>query len=190
VLCCDLRGFTALSEGVEPELVMGVLKDYHAAIGALCATYEATLERFAGDRVMPLFNDPLPCPNPAERTVRLAVALRERIGAMAQTWRALELDLSFRIGVACGYATPGQIGFEGRYDYAAVGRVPSLSAGLCDCALDGQILVSQRVLAAVQELVVTEPPESLGIGGFARPIRAHGVLHLRDAAGLGTPLPG
>jgi class 3 adenylate cyclase len=139
---------------------------------------------------MLLFNDPLPCPNPAERAVRLAVALRERIGTLAEGWRALELDLGFRTGVTYGYATLGQIGFEGRYDYAAVGPVPSLSAGLCDCAADGQVLVNQRVFAAVQDLVVTAPPESLQISGFARPIRAHAVLSLRDAASVGAPLPG
>jgi adenylate cyclase len=181
VLSCDLRGFTALSEGMEPELVMGVLKDYHACIGVLSEKFEATLERFAGDGVMLLFNDPLPCPNPAERAVRMGVALRQRIGAIAETWRKLEFDIGFRIGVAYGYATLGQIGFEGRYDYAAIGPIPSLASGLCENTGDGQILVSQRVLAAVQDLVETAPMHDLRIRGFARPVRAHNVLCLRSA---------
>ena len=187
VLSCDLRGFTALSEGMEPELVMGVLKEYHACIGTLSETFEATLERFAGDSVMLLFNDPLPCPNPAERAVRMAVALRHYIGALAESWRKLEFDIGVRVGVAYGYATLGQIGFEGRYDYAAIGPIPSLASGLCDNAADGQILISQRVLAAVRGIVEVTPLDNLQLRGFARPVRAHNVVCLCDAGSEAQP---
>jgi class 3 adenylate cyclase len=179
VLFCDLRGFTAFSETAEPEEVMGVLREYHAAMGDLIFQFEGTLERFAGDGLMVFFNDPLPCPDPAAQAVRLALAMRQRVGELTGTWRKHGYQLDFGVGIALGYATLGKIGFEGRFDYGAIGSVTNLASRLCDEARGGQILLSQRVYAQVEELVEAEPVGELTLKGFHRPVTTYTVLRLK-----------
>jgi class 3 adenylate cyclase len=179
VVFCDLRGFTAFSETAEPEEVIGVLREYHAAMGALIFQFEGTLERFAGDGLMVFFNDPFPCPDPAARAVRMAVAMRERVSESAAAWRKRGHELGFGVGIALGYATLGRIGFEGRSDYGAIGPVTNLAARLCDEARRGQILISQRVYGAVEGLVDAEPAGELVLKGFHRPLSAYNVLRLK-----------
>jgi len=181
VVFCDLRGFTAFSETAEPEEVMGVLREYHAAMGALIFQYEGTLERFAGDGLMVFFNDPLPCSDPAERAVRMAVAMRERVSELAVGWRKRGHELGFGMGIALGYATLGRIGFEGRFDYGAIGTVTNLASRLCDEAKDGQILISQRVHAAIEGLVIAEPVGQFALKGFHRPMAAYALRALSPA---------
>ncbi len=176
VVFCDLRGFTAFSETAEPEDVMDVLRDYHAAIGALVHQYEGTVERFAGDGVMILFNDPLPCPDHALRAVRMAVEIRARIRALAEGWHRQGHELGFGVGVAQGYATLGRIGFEGRYDYAAIGTVVNLASRLCDAAKDGQILINEPVLAATGKIAPAEPLGELSLKGLHNPVSAYNVI--------------
>jgi len=182
VLACDLRGFSNVSESMEPEVAMDVLKTYHACIGNLAESFEATIERFAGDRVVMVFNDPMPSPNAPEQAVRMGVALRDRIAQAAQTWRGIDIDVALRIGIAFGYATLGQIGFEGRYEYAAIGPVPILASRLCDHAADWRIVVTQRVLTAIQDTVEAESLGDLQLEGFTRSIRASNILRLREGA--------
>jgi class 3 adenylate cyclase len=179
VLFCDLRGFTAFSETGEPEEVMEVLREYHEAMGNLIFRFEGTLERFAGDGLMVFFNDPLPCPDPAARAVKMAVAMRECVGKLCAKWRKRGHLLDFGTGIAQGYATLGKIGFEGRFDYAAIGTVTNLASRLCDEAQAGQILISQRVYAAVEELAEVEPMGELTLKGFHRPIAAFAVLGVK-----------
>jgi adenylate cyclase len=179
VVFCDLRGFTAFSETSEPEEVMGVLRQYHAALGQLIFRHEGTVEHFAGDGVVVLFNDPLPCPDPSARAVRMAIDMRACVGDLSQTWRRHGHQLGFGVGIAQGYATLGQIGFEGRFDYAAIGPVSNLASRLCDEAADGEILLSQRALAAIEDLVKAEPIGELTLKGFVRPVLAHRVHGLK-----------
>jgi adenylate cyclase len=181
VVFCDLRGFTAFAESGEPEDVMGVLQQYHAALGELIFEFEGTLERFAGDGLMVFFNDPIPCDDPAMRALRMAVAMQERVGGLAREWGALGYDLDFGMGIAQGYATLGRIGFEGRFDYAAIGTVTNLAARLCAKARGGQILVSQRVLASTEAPVRAEPVEDLSLKGFSKPVRVLNVIGLDEA---------
>lgn len=182
VVFCDLRGFTAFSETAEPEEVMGVLQEYYAAMWRLISQFEGTLERFAGDGLMVFFNDPLPCPDPAERAVCMAVAMRQRMEELGQAWRKFEYGLNFGIGIAEGFATLGKIGFEGQFNYGAVGTVTNLAARLCAEALGGQILISQRVYAAVEHLVEAEPvPEEFLLKGFLKPVHAFNVLRLKES---------
>jgi class 3 adenylate cyclase len=176
VVFCDLRGFTAFAETTEPEEVMEVLREFHTAMGELIFRYEGTLERFAGDGMMIFFNDPLPRPDHAERAVRMAVAMRARVGELLAMWRRRGHQLDFAVGVALGYATLGKIGFEGRFDYAAIGTVTNLASRLCDEAKGGQILISQRIYSAVEGLVVAEALAELTLKGFSRPVAVYNVM--------------
>jgi class 3 adenylate cyclase/CheY-like chemotaxis protein len=180
VVFCDLRGFTAFAETAEPEEVMTVLSEYHAALGELIYRFGGTIEHFAGDGVMVFFNDPLPQSDHVERAVRMAVAMRERVGQLARGWRRQGHALDFGVGIALGYATLGRIGFEGRFDYAAIGTVTNLAARLCGEAAGGQILVSQRVQAAVEGLVEGEELGELTLKGFLRPVAAYNLIGLRQ----------
>ncbi len=182
VVFCDLRGFTAFAETAEPEEVLGILRQYHDAMGELISRFQGTLEHFSGDGVMVFFNDPLPVADPARRAVRMAVAMRERAGELSQHWRKRGHQLGFGVGIAMGYATLGTIGFEGRLDYGAIGTVTNLASRLCDEARPGQILVSQRVYADVEEDAELEPVGELLLKGFARPVAAFNVLGLKAAA--------
>ncbi|HEV2356974.1 MAG TPA: response regulator [bacterium] len=183
VAFCDLRGFTAFSETAEPEELMGVLHEYHAALGEVIFRFEGTLERFAGDGLMIFFNDPVPCPDPALRAVRMAVEMRTRVTALAAGWRKRGHQLGFGMGIALGFATLGRIGFEGRSDYGAIGAVTNLASRLCGEALAGQILISQRVCAMVEDAVDAEPLGELTLKGLSRPVTVFNVLQLREPAG-------
>ena len=158
---------------------MAVLREYHAQMGQLIVHHEGTLERFTGDGMMIFFNDPVVVENPSERAVRMAVAMRERVGALAARWRKLGYDLDFGIGIAQGYATLGAIGFEGRWDYGAIGSVTNLAARLCAEARPGQILISRRVFAAVEGLLEATPVGELALKGFSRPIPTYEVAAVR-----------
>ena len=184
VVFCDLRGFTAFAETSEPEEVMGILRQYHEALGELIFRHEGTVEHFAGDGVVVLFNDPLPCPDPSARAVRMAIAMRERVAELAEAWRRQGHDLGFGVGIAQGYATLGTIGFEGRYDYAAIGPVANLASRLCDEAASGDILISQRALVSIEDLVAAEPAGDLTLKGFVRPVTAYRILHLTEEVDL------
>jgi GAF domain-containing protein len=175
-LFCDLRGFTGFSESSDPEDVMTLLRDYHAAIGEIIIKYSGTLERYAGDGVMVIFNDPVPVENPASQAVLMALDMRNAIGRMIEKWRDLGHDLGFGIGIAHGFATLGTIGFEGRFDYAAIGTVSNVASRLCDEAKPGQILISPRVRQAVDNVVTVEPVGEFTLKGIRRPMMAHNVL--------------
>jgi class 3 adenylate cyclase/CheY-like chemotaxis protein len=176
VVFLDLRGFTAFAETAEPEEVMGVLREYHAAMGTLILEHEGTLERFTGDGMMIFFNDPVPVENPAERAVRMAVVMRERVAELSRGWRRRGHDLALGVGISQGYATIGAIGFEGRWDYGAIGTVTNLSARLCGEAKGGQILVSSRVANAVEDVVETEEVGALTLKGLLKPVPTFNVL--------------
>jgi class 3 adenylate cyclase len=178
VVFCDLRGFTAFAESSEPEEVMGVLREYHAALGELIFRYEGTLERFTGDGLMVFFNDPIPLDRPAQRAVEMALAMRDQVRTLAEGWSRVGHDLGFGVGIAQGFATLGRIGYEGRFDYAAIGSVTNLAARLCAEAGAGQVLVSQRVFSAVDNVAVGESVGALELRGFSRPVRAFGVSHM------------
>jgi len=179
VVFCDLRGFTAFSETTQPEEVMAVLREYHQAMGALIFRFEGTLERFTGDGMMVFFNDPLPCPDPSARAVRMALEMRQRMAGLIDSWRHRGYALQFGMGIAHGHATLGMIGFEGRVDYAAIGPVTNLASRLCDHAEGGQILISQHVFAAVQDQVEAEPAGDLSFKGLAEPVPAFNILGLK-----------
>jgi class 3 adenylate cyclase len=180
VLFVDLSGFTAFSEISEPEDVMAVLSEFHEDLGQLIGEFEATVGFFAGDGLMVFWNDPLPCPDPAERAVRMAVAMRERVAERTRAWRKRGHDLGFAIGVSLGYATLGEIGFEGRYDYGVIGSVVNLAARLCDHAEPGQILVSQRVQLAVEDVAELEELGLVTLKGFHAPVPAFAVTAVRE----------
>ena len=153
---CDLRGFTAFSETAEPEDIMAVLKEYHGSIGPLIRKYEGTLDRFTGDGMLIFFNDPLPCEDAPQRAARLALEMRDAVAGLTPKWARRGYRLGFGVGMAQGYATLGRIGFEDRMDYTAIGAVVNLAARLCSEAADGQVLVSGRLAAAVEDLVQIE----------------------------------
>ena len=155
---------------------MALLREYHAAIGEIIVKYSGTLERFAGDGVMVVFNDPVQVPNPALQAVHMAVDMRDAIGGLLEKWRRLGHDLGLGMGIAHGYATLGTIGFEGRFDYAAIGTVPNIASRLCDEAMPGQILISPRVLMAVEHAVTVESVGEFSLKGIRRPLLACNVL--------------
>jgi adenylate cyclase len=180
VVCCDLRGFTAFAETAEPEDVWEILGEYHGAVGDLVARFEGTLERFAGDELVIFFNDPIPCDDAPVRSIRMALAMRQRVQELADSWQRRGYELAFGTGIAQGYATLGRIGYAGRFDYAAIGSVTNLAARLCAEASPWQILVTQRVNAAAEDLVVSRLIGELSLRGFSRPVRAF------DVSGLGS----
>jgi class 3 adenylate cyclase len=179
VVFLDLRGFTAFAETAEPEEVMSILREYHSEMGKLILDHEGTLERFTGDGMMIFFNDPVPVADPAERAIRMALAMRSAVRDLTAKWRKLGHDLDFGVGIAQGYATIGAIGFEGRWDYGAIGTVTNLASRLCGEANPGQILISQRLLAGVEELIEVEKVGEVSLKGFHRPVTAYNILRLK-----------
>jgi len=179
VVFTDLRGFTAFGETAEPEEVMGVLRDYHATLGNIVVKHEGTIEHFAGDGVMILFNDPIELAEPELAAVRMALEMRDAVGTLSLAWKKRGHDLGFGVGVANGYATLGTIGFEGRRDYGAIGPVCNLSARLCSEAKTGQILVSQRVYGRIEPGVNAEPAGEAMLKGFHRPVAMFNVTALK-----------
>ena len=182
VVFCDLRGFTAFSETAEPEEVMAVLAEFHGELGKLIHAFGGTLERFAGDALMMFFNDPFPIEDAPLRAVRMALAMQNRVAELMVGWRKRGHDLALGIGIAVGYATMGRIGFEGRFDYGAVGSVVNLAARLCSEALGGQILLAPKALAAVEDAISAEPVGELTLKGFHKPVPAYAVMGLRQEA--------
>jgi adenylate cyclase len=180
VVFLDLRGFTSFSDSAEPEEVMEVLRGYHAAMGKLIFDFDGTLERFAGDGIMIFFNDPIPCADHTEKAIRMALAMQSKVEDLRGEWlkRGYELDLG--IGMAAGYATLGNIGFEGRMDYGAIGNVTNLAARLCSEAKARQILTNQRTLSKIENLVEYEPLEELQLKGVARPVAAFNIVKLKS----------
>ena len=179
VVFLDLRGFTSFSDSAEPEEVMEVLRGYHAAMGKLIFDFDGTLERFAGDGIMIFFNDPIPCADHTDKAVRMALAMQSKVEELRAEWlkRGYELDLG--IGMAAGYATLGNIGFEGRMDYGAIGNVTNLAARLCSEAKARQILTNQRTLSKIENLVDYEPLEELQLKGVSRPVAAFNIVKLK-----------
>jgi adenylate cyclase len=179
VLFADLRGWTAFSVNTEPEEVMGVIREFHAAMGDLIVEYDATVGWFAGDGLMVWFNDPVPCPEPSVRAVRMAAAMRSAMSPLTSKWGRRGHDLNFSVGIGLGYATLGKIGFDGRYDYGAVGTVMNLTSRLCDEAEPGEILVSERVFSEVEDVVAAEPAGQFSLKGFLRPVAAYRIVDVR-----------
>jgi adenylate cyclase len=175
VVFCDLRGFTAFAETAEPEEVLDLLREYHEALGPLVTRSEGTLDHFSGDGIMVFFNDPLPCADPAERAVAMAVAMREAVAGLQTGWRRRGREIGFGVGIAQGYATLGQIGFAERVDYTAIGTVCNLAARLCDAAADGQILVSQRIAGAVEGNVTLKEIGELALKGLSQAVAVYNV---------------
>ncbi len=175
----DLRGFTAFSDSSEPEEVLELLRTYHGEMGEIIFRYQGTIERFAGDGMMVFFNAPLPMPDHVERAARMSLEMQERARELRQGWVRRGHDLDVGIGLAAGYATLGEIGFEGRRDYAAIGNVTNLAARLSGAALGGQILTNQRTLSRIDHLVEAQPLEALTLKGLARPVPVFNILRLK-----------
>jgi adenylate cyclase len=180
-LFCDLRGFTAFAESADPEDVMKLLREYHAAIGRIIFRHGGTLERFVGDGVMVIFNDPIPLPNSSLHAVQMALEMRASIGALMESWRKRGHEIGFGIGIAHGFATLGTIGFEGRFDYAAIGTVSNVASRLCDEAKSGQILISSRVLESVKDKVAVESMGELALKGIRLPLEVYNVVGAASA---------
>ena len=178
VVFCDLRGFTAFAERSEPEDIIAVLQEYYRCLGECIDRFEGTLQHFAGDGALIIFNDPIPCSDPPQRAVRMAVQMRARVTALAEKWRRLGHELGFGIGIASGHATLGSIGYEGRFQYSANGTVVNLGSRLCAQAVDGQILIDGRVQVAVESIASLEPLGELDLKGLHRPVRAFNVRDL------------
>jgi adenylate cyclase len=179
VVFLDLRGFTAFSDSAEPEEVMEILRHYHAAMGKLIFKFDGTLERFAGDGIMIFFNDPVPCPDHTMKAVQMALEMRAQIGETRKGWLKLGYDLDIGIGMAAGYATLGNIGFEGRMDYGAIGNVTNLAARLCAEARGGQVLIDQKTLSKIEEQLQVEPLDELHLKGFGRAVAAFNIVSLK-----------
>jgi adenylate cyclase len=178
VVFCDLRGFTAFAESAEPEDIISVLQDYYRSLGESIDRFEGTLQHFAGDGLLIIFNDPIPCPDPAIRAVRMAVEMRARVAALADRWRRFGHELGFGIGIASGHATLGNVGYEGRFQYLATGTVVNLASRLCAQAAHEQILIDSRVHVAIESVASVEPIGELELRGLHRPIRAFNVREL------------
>jgi adenylate cyclase len=172
----DLRGFTAFSDGAEPEEVMEFLRDYHAEMGKLIFKFEGTLERFVGDGIVVIFNDPIPCENHFEKAARMALEMRDRVKELRTTWLKKGYDLDLGVGLAAGYATLGTIGFEGRMDYGSVGNLPNLAARLCAEAIGGEILTDQKTVSRLENLVEAEFRRELQLKGLSRSIMAYNIV--------------
>jgi adenylate cyclase len=183
VVFVDLRGFTGFTETAEPEEVMGVLREYHAELGRAIMAYDGTIEHFAGDGVMILFNDPVPVPDHELQAIRMALVMRESVATLVRGWKKRGHALGFGVGIAGGYATIGTIGFEGRLDYGAIGAVTNLAARLCGEAKHDQILISPRIFSKVEEHVELESIGELALKGFQRAVLAHNVLRMRQQFG-------
>jgi adenylate cyclase len=179
VVFCDLRGFTSFTDSSEPEEVMAVLREYHESLGELIFRYEGTLERFLGDGIMIIFNDPLPCPEHTRQAVGLALDMRDQVDRLAKEWSRRGHNLGLGIGIASGYATLGQIGFEHRREYSAIGGVINLAARLCGEARPSQIVISQRAFGSIETSVEAALLGELSLKGFNRPIPAYEVLRWR-----------
>jgi adenylate cyclase len=179
VVFCDLRGFTAFAETAEPEEVMGVLGEYHSCLGSLIHKHEGTLDKYAGDGLMVVFNDPIQCDQPALKAARMALEMRDAVAQLSTKWRKYGHQLGFGMGIAHGYATIGQIGFEGRYDYSAIGSVVNLAARLCGEAQAGQILIEPKAFTAIEDVAEAEEIGELTLKGFHRPVFAYNVKNLR-----------
>jgi adenylate cyclase len=182
VVFLDLRGFTAFSDSAEPEEVMDVLRGYHAEMGKLIFRFEGTLVRFAGDGIMVFFNDPIPCADHTEKAVRMAIEMQARAQELRKAWLKQGYDLDLGIGLAAGYATIGNIGFEGRIDYDAIGNVTNLAARLCGEAKGGQILIDRKTLSKMDEFLEVETLEELHLKGFARPVPAFNIVRLKSSS--------
>jgi class 3 adenylate cyclase len=182
VVFCDLRGYTAFTETAEPEEVLNFLREYHGALGPLVAQYEGTLDHFSGDGIMVFFNDPVPCPDPAERAVKMAMSMREAASKLITAWRHRGCELGFGAGIAQGYATLGQIGFSERSGYTAIGTVCNLAARLCAEAKHGQILVSSRIAEAIEAVATLEDLGNLELKGLRRPVAAFNVMQSTSPA--------
>lgn len=178
VVYFDLRGFTAFAETAEPEELIEVVREYHEAVGGLVAAHKGTLEHFAGDGLMVFFNDPAPLPDHEFHAAKLAVGMRERVGELAAAWRKRGHELGLGAGIAAGHATLGQIGFEGRYDYGALGTVTNVAARLSDAAATGQILLNQRAYSALEDRVRAQPAAQFEMKGFSHPVEAFELLRL------------
>jgi adenylate cyclase len=181
VVCCDLHGFIAFAETAEPEDVWEILGEYHGALGDLVTGFEGTLERFSGGGLVVFFNDPIPCDDAPLRSIRMALAMRQRVQELADGWQRRGYELAFGVGIAQGYATLGQVGYADRFDYAAIGSVTNLAACLCEEAAPWQVLVTQRVNAAAEGHVVSRLVGELSLRGFSRPIRTFDVSGLDSA---------
>lgn len=180
VVFCDMRGFTAFSEKTDPQDVIAVMQEYYASLGELIHQFEGTLERFAGDGLMIIFNDPLPCPNPCERAVRMAVEMRDCVKGLMTNWRRYNPDLGFSVGIAHGHATLGCVSFGTRFDYTAIGPVTNRAARLCALAKPWQILIDQKVQAEVMPIVELESLGDLSLRGFQQPVPSFNVLSASD----------
>jgi len=181
VVFIDLRGFTSFTDRAEPEEVMELLRAYHADMGRIVLEHGGTLERFAGDAIMVFFNDPVPMEKPAENAVRMALAMRDAFPPISETWRKRGYELGLGCGVAQGYATLGAIGFEGRWDYAAIGNVTNLAARLCSEAAGGQVLVDRKIMAKLDGLVDADAIGPLQLKGIAQPVPAFSVTDFKAA---------
>ena len=181
VVFCDLRGFTAATENAEPEDVMTILREYHASLGELIFRYEGTLDALAGDGIMVIFNDPLPCDDHTERAIRMALDMRDCAAGLAKQWQSRGHDLGFGVGIATGYATLGQIGFNKRMEYTAIGSVINLASRLCGAAADGEVIVSKRVLSGLETSVDVAEPVERTLKGFTRPVSTFAVQSWKQA---------
>lgn len=179
VLFCDLRGFTSFAERSEPEDVMAVLREMHDAVGPVIFEQGGTLSQFTGDGMMVFFNDPIPCEGPERRAVALGLAMRDRTERLAADWQRRGHDLRLGVGIATGYATCGQIGFDGRFEYTAIGTVVNLAARLCGQAAGGEVLAAERVVTALGDTVLAEPAGEVELKGMARPVAVHRVRSFR-----------